>query len=345
MTRLKMFCAAAALFIGAAQAGEVGVMNFTFDAPHRDRLVQALVTYPVAEGTRIEYAGDNAVFKGVPVWRDAKPVRKRHPAIVLSHGSGGNAAGMLWLSKRLAENGFVVIAPNHQGSTSGDSRPETTIPATWERKQDVSALLDAIAKSAALREMLDLETITAMGFSLGGQTVLGLAGLRLDAKALADDCESNAPMPGCDWLMHGNAAIPGGVNLREIDAESFNAAYLEPRIKRVIAIDPAIPRAYNMESLSGIAVPVHVLNLGAKGELAEGMDASPVVTAISNAKIANVEGATHFSFLPECKWVASLLIWWEGDDPVCSGNDNLARDEAHDRIADQILAFLRDSES
>ncbi|MGL4406614.1 MAG: hypothetical protein ACRCT6_12685, partial [Notoacmeibacter sp.] len=57
--------------IVSSQAAEVGVASFTFDAPNRDRLVQALVTYPAQSGGYWDSIGDNAVFKGVKVKRDA----------------------------------------------------------------------------------------------------------------------------------------------------------------------------------------------------------------------------------------------------------------------------------
>ena len=114
--------AALALLAASANAEEkqVGAMSFTFDAAHRDRLVQSIIFYPAEGGGRMELLGDNAVFKGERVRRDAKPERRKHPLIVVSHGSGGSASGLAWLAARLAGQGFVVAIPNHQGSTSAE---------------------------------------------------------------------------------------------------------------------------------------------------------------------------------------------------------------------------------
>jgi predicted dienelactone hydrolase len=339
---LSMFTAAFLAASALAEPPTPGIVNFTFDATHRDRIVQALVTYPSVDGGFPEYTGGNAVFKGTHLQRDAKPERKKHPLIIFSHGSGGNAANATWLTKKLAENGYVVIAPNHQGSTSSDSRPETTIPATWERKQDMTAMLDAIAASPTLSALIDLNDITIIGFSLGGHTALGLVGAQINAKALADNCESANPMPGCEWLQHGNGVIKGNVDLRKIDSAKFNAAYFEPRIKRVAAIDPGFTQAYETSSLASIKVPTFILNLGAKGETWSSVEAEQIAAAIPGGQFDRVEGANHFSFLTECKWLGGILVWYEGDDPVCTETGDRSRAEYHEIIASKLLDFLKD---
>jgi predicted dienelactone hydrolase len=341
-TWMKITVSAATMMVtGSAFATGTGVMNMTYDAPGRDRLVQALVTYPSAGGGRVEMNGDNAIFKGVKMQRDALPERKKHPLAILSHGSGGNAAGLAWLSNKLADEGYVVIAPNHQGSTSGDSTPETTIPATWLRKSDMTALLDAVAASPSLNEIVSMQDITAIGFSLGGQTVLGLAGARLDADAMAKMCNVSPKPPGCDWLDRGNALIKGHVDLRAIDKATFNAGYMEPRIKQVIAIDPAFVPAYDEQSLKEISVPVGLINLGSKWEIMSGVDATPIAGNTPGAQLDQVPGADHFSFLPECKWLGAILIWWEGDDPVCTEPSDTPRAKLHEVIWSKIAALLK----
>ncbi len=339
--RTTLFTALITTTLSGAVAAETGVTNFTFDALHRERLAQALVTYPAESGGYPESVGNNAVFKGEMLRRDAKPERKKHPLVVLSHGSGGNAANLSWLSKKLAQAGYVVIAPNHQGSTSGDSRPETTIPATWERKQDITALLDAVSKSAALGAIVDIQDVTAVGFSLGGHTVLGLVGAELRAKALAANCDSDHAAPGCVWLKQGNDLIKGHVDLHKIDESKFNAPYLEPRIKKVIAIDPAFVPAYDVESMKKITVPVGLINLGSSGHVPAGIDAEPLASVFRDSQFERVNGSDHFSFLAQCKWLGGLMIWWEGDDPVCRETGDRPRSEIHNEIADKIIAFLK----
>ena len=75
--------------------------------------------------------GKNAVFKGIELAANPRPKQGAHPVVVFSHGSGGNGMNIGWFAKALADQGMIVIAPNHPGSTSGDSDPEQSLK-TWE---------------------------------------------------------------------------------------------------------------------------------------------------------------------------------------------------------------------
>ena len=343
---LKTIKAASAFLLAAifapdlANAGETGVMSFTFEAPHRDRLIQSLLFYPAVNGGMPDNVGGNIVFKGEIMRRDAQPEKGKHPLVVVSHGSGSNAASLAWLARRLAAQGHVVAITNHQGSTSGDSTPETTIPAMWQRPADISGLLDAISATTALGSLVDTSDVTALGFSLGGAVVLNLAGARYEAGKLASFCDANPDVIGCPWLAKGNTLIPGHVDLHAIDAARFNAGYADKRIKRFIAIDPGFVPALNEASLETIADPVLILNLGDLDTMPAGQPADHVAAAIGG-RYKTVAGATHFDFLPACKFLGWFFIWMEGDDPVCTQSGSRSRDDIHGEIADAILAFLK----
>jgi predicted dienelactone hydrolase len=324
-----------------AQDANVGVMSFSFDAAHRERLVQSLIFYPAENGGMPEWTGDNAVFKGVRLQREAKPLRAAHPLLVISHGSGGNAQGLAWLAKRLALEGYIVAVPNHQGSTSADSTPETTIPAVWERPADLTRLIDAMSASGSVKALFDENDITAIGFSLGGVATLKLAGVTFDAGKLADFCDAQPDSMGCPWLAKGNALIPGHVDLRKIDARKFNTSSPDQRFKRIVAIDPGFAPAVNMESLGGVSAQVQIINLGDEDTMPEGVDARHIASAIPQGRHELVTGASHFDFLPECKTFGWFLIWLEGDDPVCSQTGHRARSEIHEEAAEKILSFLK----
>jgi predicted dienelactone hydrolase len=335
--------AAFILTFGTAYAGEVGVMNFTFDTPQRDRLVQALVWYPAMNGGHIEYVGDNAVFKGTEVKRDAVPDGAKHPLIIFSHGSGGNAAGLGWISERLAAEGYVVIAANHQGSTSGDSTPETNVK-IWEQPQDVSSMLDAISASPALQRIVDFSDISAIGFSIGGHTVLALAGATAEAGVFAKFCDDNKDSPNCIWFDRGNDLIKGHVDLHKLDPSLFAKNLTDNRIDRVVAIDPGIAPAMNAKSLSTISAATLLINLGEGEAIPLGVRADQIAKTIPHARYETIAGANHFSFLAECKALGWAFIMMEGDDPVCTESAR-SRREIHEEIAGKILAFLNGAKS
>ena len=331
------------LTFGTAHAGEVGVMNFTFDAPQRDRLVQALVWYPAMTGGHIEYVGDNAVFKGAVANRDALPDGVKHPLIIFSHGSGGNAAGLGWISERLAAEGYVVIAANHQGSTSGDSRPETNVK-IWQPPQDMSAMLDAIFASPALQRIVDVNNVTAIGFSMGGHAVLALAGTTAKVDAFAKFCDDHKDSPNCIWFDRGNDLIKGHVDLHKLDPRQFESSYVDKRVGRVIAIDPGVAQALDSKSLGAVSVPTLLINLGEGEAIPLGVRADQIAKAIPHARYETIAGANHFSFLPECKALGWAYVMMEGDDPVCTQSAR-SRSDIHDEIADKITAFLNGAKS
>ena len=331
--------AAFLLTLGTAHSADVGVMGFTFDAPHRDRLVQALVWYPTQGGGHIENVGDNAVFKGTIALRDAVPDEAKHPLIILSHGSGGNAAGLGWISERLAAEGYVVIGVNHQGATSGDSTPETNVK-IWEPPQDMSAMLDAIAASPALQRIVDGNNITAMGFSIGGHTALALAGVIAKVDKFAQFCDEHKDSSNCIWFDRGNDLIKGHVDLHKLDPIQFEKNRTDLRIRRVIAIDPGVAQALEMKSLGSVTVPTLLVNLGAGDAIPLGVKADEIAKAIPHARYETIGGANHFSFLAECKALGWIYVYMEGDDPVCTETGTQSRAELHDEIAGKILGFL-----
>ena len=336
--------AAFMLTFGTAYAGEVGVMNFTFDAPQRERLVQALVWYPAINIGRIEYVGDNAVFKGTAANRDAMPESIKHPLIILSHGSGGNAAGLGWISERLAAEGYVVIAANHQGATSGDSTPETNVK-IWEPPQDMSSMLDAISASPALQRIVDFNNITAIGFSMGGHTALALAGVKARVAAFAQFCDDHKDSPNCIWFDRGNELIKGHVDLHRLDPTQFEKNLSDKRVGRVIAIDPGVAQALDSSSLGAVTVPTLLINLGQSEAIPLGVRAEQIAKAIPHARYETVAGANHFSFLSECKALGWAYVMMEGDDPVCTEVGARSRAEIHEEIAGKIVAFLNGAKS
>jgi predicted dienelactone hydrolase len=324
-----------------AETQTVGVMNFTYDAAHRERLVQTTLFYPSASGGYLEWIGDNLVFKGVQIQRDAKPEPGKHPLIIVSHGSGGNAANLGWLAQRLAAQGFVVAIPNHQGSTSADSTPETTIPAVWERPADISKLIDALTASASISTIVDFNDISALGFSLGGLTALSLAGAQVNADKLAQYCDNDPAAMSCEWFDKGNPLIPGHVDLHTIDKHRFEANFREPRISRIVAIDPAFAPTYDPASLEEISSQVQIINLGVGNPLSAMVKADHIAANIKDARYDTIAGANHFDFLGQCKRLGWFFIWMEGDDPVCSKTADRSRAALHEEIAAKVLDFLK----
>ncbi|MFO0523883.1 MAG: alpha/beta hydrolase family protein [bacterium] len=147
-----------------------------------------LFWYPSTEGgSRTEPAGH-----GSRIWRDAPAAPGRHPVVLVSHGFLGAADQSLFITANLARMGYVVAAIDPGDAIDRGARmelPDVLRPGNWtdatqsERRNDLVGLLDRLEgldgdADAFLHRRLDLGRIGAIGHSLGGYAVLGLAGAR-----------------------------------------------------------------------------------------------------------------------------------------------------------------------
>ena len=129
---------------------------------------------------QIQLAGLN-----VAVWRPSQPGPA--PLIVFSHGYHGCNTQSTFLMTALANAGYVVVSPNHKDAVCAGGllqRPEEPFqnPGAWndatyaERRDDVVRLIDALRTNNEWRDRINWSAIGLAGHSLGGYTVLGLAG-------------------------------------------------------------------------------------------------------------------------------------------------------------------------
>jgi predicted dienelactone hydrolase len=133
-----------------------------------------------AVGKTITLAG-----REVDVWRPAGGGAA--PIIVFSHGFAGCGTQSTFLTAALAEAGYLVVAPRHADAWCGQFslslpaapfwRPESWTEASYrDRRDDIVAVLDALHRDPAFAGKIDWPKLGLMGHSLGGYTVLGLAG-------------------------------------------------------------------------------------------------------------------------------------------------------------------------
>jgi predicted dienelactone hydrolase len=106
-----------------------------------------------------------------------------YPLIVFSHGFSGCNTQSIFLMNALASAGYLVLAPNHQDARCGSVVRHGMV--RWsdqthrDRAADMEAVLDAMLREKTFRNVpINAQRIGQAGHSLGGYTVLGLAGGR-----------------------------------------------------------------------------------------------------------------------------------------------------------------------
>lgn len=117
------------------------------------------------------------------------------PLVVFSHGYTGCGLQSVSFTEELARNGFVVAAPDHADAAichivplargtrhSFAAQPNIMDPGAWneasrlDRRQDIEAVIDHLLKDNEFGPVIDRENIGLAGHSLGGYTVVGVAG-------------------------------------------------------------------------------------------------------------------------------------------------------------------------
>jgi predicted dienelactone hydrolase len=116
-----------------------------------------------------------------------------YPLVVFSHGFGGCGTQSVFVTEAVARHGYIVAAPDHKDAGCKVDEPkgrfklqraETPFrqPEKWsdknyaDRRDDIRALIDQLPRMSEFSGRIDTSKIAGMGHSLGGYTMMGMAG-------------------------------------------------------------------------------------------------------------------------------------------------------------------------
>lgn len=326
-------------YTSASASETVGVRQIPAYSQERGIELDVTVWYPARAGGTPVTLGESVFFVGTQSMRDAPLATGKFPLVLLSHGAGlaGNAQALSWIAVPLAKQGFIVAAPTHPGNTGPQKSAMETMK-LWLRPADISVTVDAMVKNPLFGKRLIPKKIGLLGLSMGGNTALAIAGARLEPERLMRYCDTDALNPSlCDWVRQS------GVDLRTLDMRSAGRDNADPRIRFVMAIDPAPVDVMDSNSFSRISIPVALMNLGRPGSISPTTDASGIAQRIPHAAYSTIRDASHYSMFAECKpGAAELAESEEIGDPICTDGGNRARREIHDQLIQNTgLAFRR----
>lgn len=291
--------------------------------------------HTIDEGGRPLFQG-HALTNGAPI----SAAHARYPLVLLSHGTGGTAASLDWLASALAANGYIVAGVNHPGNNSLEPLTPEGFMLWWERATDQSEALDSLLADPVLGQRIDTARIGAAGFSLGGYTVLELAGARTDLQAFLNFCAS----PAADAICHppemqrlqGGAPVPTHFTPQmSASMARSGASYRDARIKAVFAIAPALGEAFNEASFAGVEIPVSLM--AGTGDVTVPVETNlrRMAGFMPNAKMTLLPGATHYTFMDTC--VPAVV---ERLARICQDPPRVDRDAIHMQAIQAALDFF-----
>ncbi|SFT80718.1 Predicted dienelactone hydrolase [Kosakonia arachidis] len=337
MMCIRVFCLLSVFLYCIQVQASPGFRQVTLSDPKSETL-KVTVWYPAtSEGRRVDI-GSNPAFIGVTVSPDAPPLPGVHPLLVISHGYNGNWRNLSWIAAAMAAEGYIVAAPDHPGTTTFDQNP-IDAKKLWRRPHDISRVIDFVIDSPTLFGATDKGRIAALGHSLGGWTVMSLAGARFKPSLFIRDCQ-NHPKRG-DCRLTDKLGINETLSLEKISANNRDA-----RIRAVVSLDPGLAPGFTPQSLNAINIPVLILAAQADklAELPAEQESGYLAAEMNpnRRQYEIVEGATHFSFMQLCKPGAENILNEEspGDDIVCQDGPHAKRSNIHQNLIRKISAFL-----
>lgn len=333
---LLLLCLAAPAFAGESA---IGFKTTTLPDTHNNRPLELAVWYPSTSTAKPELIADSVVFIGALGVPDAAPAVGEHPLVVLSHGYGGNWGKQVWLASALAHRGYIVAAVNHPGTTSKDRSPAAAAQ-LWQRPADLSRAIDAVLAAPTSFGAVAKNRIAAVGHSLGGWTVMEIAGARFDPDLFSQDCSAHPKLGGCIGYQEMNpAAKPAGKARLAADLS-------DKRVTAIVSLDLGLSRGLTDASLAVLPVPALVIAGGVPTEdMSPELESAHMVKRLPEASTQYVEisDATHFSFMSICKPGAVALIeeGSPGDGKICRDGDG-ARPRAviQQQVVELISGFL-----
>ena len=262
------------------------------------------------------------------------------PLIVVSHGFGGSARQMGWLGTALAREGYVVAAVDHPGNNGFDDRTPEGALLYWERSDDLRHAIDAVLADPEWGPRIDPERIGAIGYSMGGASVLIQLGVRPDPAAFQDYCGRAPDAALCastisdgDFGTADRAEVLNASPAIRASVATEFAARRDARIDAALLIAPALGPVLSREDLARVSAPILILQGDRDATTPAAENAQAFAAALPNDRLVLLEGVEHNAFLGLCGMAARVRY-----APLCGGS--VPREETHRRVIDEAVRFF-----
>jgi predicted dienelactone hydrolase len=287
---------------------------------------------------------DHPLFEGNPVAKNAVFASEpaSFPLILLSNGTGGTAESLEWLGATLAPHGYIAAAVDHPGNNAMAPLKAAGFLLWWERSADLTDVLDALLLDPTIGSRIDKGRIGAIGFSLGGYTVIELAGARTDRQLFIDFCNSKRADATCappEMSKSNSDHAPRDADLSEEDRASIarsGVSYRDPRVKAVFAMAPALGEAFTKSGFIDVTIPVAIVAGDADVTVPIATNAIRYASLMPSAKLTILSGGvSHYTFTQTCLPGTAHTL-----PEVCTDHTGIDRDETHRHVASMAIAFF-----
>jgi predicted dienelactone hydrolase len=310
------------------------------------RPLATMIWYPAPRDSPMrnlfEGSDEKAFFAPLFAAADAKLAAPsvRRPLLVMSHGTGASAVMMMWLGQYFAARGYIVAAVNHHGNTAyHDKYMPQGFRLFWERPKDLSVLIDRLLADPVFGAVIDRSRIGAAGFSLGGYTVVALAGGRFNPTERARFCASSQRDFTCGPQPEFPAAEAELARLAKDDAivqESLRHAtdsYRDERVRAVFAMAPVLGSGFTRDDVRDVRIPVRIVAGDHDAIVPPPANALRFAQLIPQTQLTLLPGGvSHYTFLAECAPQAT--------EAICKDEPGVDRTKVHTQVAWTAFEFF-----
>jgi predicted dienelactone hydrolase len=247
---------------------------------------------------------------------------------------------MAWLGEALAAHGYIAAAVNHPGNNAAEPYTVEGFSLWWERARDLSEVISGMLADSEFGGHIDARRIGAAGFSLGGYTMIEIAGGITDAQGFVRFCDSAK----ADRICLSPPEFPTLIEdfrklIREHPEvlEHSDDSYRDPRVRSVFAMAPALGPAFPASGLKKIPIPVEIVAGESDQSVPIGSSGRYFAANIPGAKLHIFPGGVaHYNFLDSCTDSGRKNV-----PGLCTDAKGVDRDEIHKETVRLAVNFFR----